>query len=180
MKASDFIDNMSHKIAVSLDLGLSSIENDTKAMEQFNSVYHSLPNRPDWDGYLTIEEANEWYRNGNGQPLFVSLEKIDLSGLGSLGERYVGTEKTLSLFMAGNSLNNSLVYGSITLKRYPNNTVRAYSDLYDFDMKPWWRVDKWPRNLETLIAKKVAGEGTPYSILIYGEKKLNPFLPWIK
>ena len=44
----------------------------------------SYPSRPDWDGYLTLSEANEWYRNGNGQPLFVDASKIDLSPITTL------------------------------------------------------------------------------------------------
>lgn len=40
--------------------------------------YMNLPNRPDYDGYLTLSEANEWYRNGNGQPLFIDSSKISL------------------------------------------------------------------------------------------------------
>ena len=47
--------------------------------------------------YLTLDEANEWYRNGNGQPLYVSLEKINLDGLVSLGEDYVGKKYTFNL-----------------------------------------------------------------------------------
>ena len=68
--------------------------------------YNGLQDRPDYDGYLTLQEANEWYRNGNGEPLFASLEKIDLSGIYSLGEKYVGQEKRINLFLASESFND--------------------------------------------------------------------------
>ena len=36
------------------------------------------------------------------------------------------------------------------------------------------------RNIETYIGEWVAGSGTPYYIVIYGEQKLKPILPWLK
>ena len=135
----------------------------------------------DWDGYLTLEEANDWYRNGEGQPLYVSLDRIDLSGLVSLGEHFVnGRKKVISLFVASASLNDALVYGHLSLRRYPNHSVRSYSDTYNFEMKPWWNPLNWGRNVETIIGRRVAGQGSGYEINIYGSKQLVPILPWIK
>lgn len=74
----------------------------------------------------------------------------------------------------------SKIYGNITLKRYPNHQVRAYSDTYNFEMHPWTNPLNWGRNIETIIGNKVAGTGIPYDIHFYGAQTLIPILPWIK
>ncbi len=127
-----------------------------------------------------MSEANKWYREGNGQPIFTSLDKIDLSGIFSLGENFVDDKDSYNLLINSNSINDGLVYGNITLKRYPNHQVRAYADEYDFDMHNQWNPLNWTRNAETKIGRKVAGEGQKFEINIYGSKKLTPILPWIK
>lgn len=180
MDSQFFHQGMSPDEALKYQLGMEGLV-DPDAVSRFNDSFNSLSSRPDWDGYLTLAEANDWFRNGNGQPLYVSLEKIDLSGLVSLGEHFVnGKGKLINLFFASGSLNDAMVYGQITLKRYPNHSVRSYSDPYNFDMKPWWNPVNWGRNAETAIGKKVAGSGTEFEINIYGSKRLTPILPWIK
>jgi len=175
----NFKQNMSHKEALDYSLGYEGLVN-SEARSKYVTSYTDLPNRPDYDGYLTLNEANDWYRNGNGQPLFTSLEKIDLSGISSLGEKYIGQIKSFNLLFDSRSLNDGLVYGSITLKRYPNHSVRAFSDEYNFEMHNPWNPLNWGRNVETLIGRKVAGKGEPYEINIYGNKKLKPISPRIK
>ena len=112
--------------------------------------------------------------------MFTDLNKLDLSGLISLGDKHVKDEKIVNLFLVSLNDDDKLVYGNITLVRYPHNTVRTYSDTYDFDMKNWRDVSNWPRNIATLIGSKVAGSGQPYKIIIYGEKKLAVLFPWQK
>lgn len=179
MNKDNFKQGMSNKDALKYDLGTDGLTGKD-ATERFNTSFDGLKDRPDWDGYLTLDEANDWYRNGNGQPLFVALDKIDLSGIVSLGEDYVGQVKTYNLLLVSGSENDGLVYGNVTLKRYPNNSVRAFSDTYDFDMKSWWNPMNWGRNVETIAGKKYAGEGKGYEINMYGSKKLKPILPWVK
>jgi len=77
-------------------------------------------------------------------------------------------------------INDGLVYGHVTLKRYPNNTVRAFADNYSFEMHNWKNPSNWGRNAETVIGNRVAGEGTRYEINVYGSKRIKPILPWIK
>lgn len=161
-------------LAVDLD------DNDQDAEIRFYMHYSQLCNRPDWDGYLTLSEANEWYRDGSGEPLFADLSQIDLSSIASYGERQVGKRKTYNLLWYGNPITDGLVYGNITLKYYPDHIVRAYADLYDFDMKPWRNPLNWGRNIETMIGNKVAGNGTPFNIYFYGSYQLTPIFPWIK
>lgn len=176
MDNKDFKQGMSHEEALSKDCDISSFSSD-EAFDKFASHYNQLPNRPDYDGYLTLEEANNWYREGNGQPLYTDIKKIDLSRIRSLGDKYVGQVKTFNLLISSNSLDDGLVYGNITLKRYPNNSVRAYADKYDFDMKSWKNPLNWSRNGETIIGELVAGKGQPFEINIYGSQKLKPMYP---
>lgn len=178
MRREDFKQGMSHEDALAVATELD--DNNKDAEIRLYSHFSQLRNRPDWDGYLTLSEANEWYRNGNGQALYTDLSKIDLSGIASLGENYVGQEKVFNLLFNSNSLNDGLVYGKVTLKRYPNHSVKAYADMYDFDIKPWSNPLNWGRNLETIIGKQKAGEGISFEINIYGLKQLTPILPWIK
>ncbi|HOB77668.1 MAG: RHS repeat-associated core domain-containing protein [Bacteroidales bacterium] len=186
MNKTDFKQGMSHEEAMSKGKTLDNMSFD-EALEfanngkfkDFIDNYNNLPNRPDWDGYLTLNEANEWYRNGNGQPLFVDLSKIDLSNLYSLGDNYIGEEKYINLFFASISTNDALVYGTIKLKRYPNDQVKAYADVYDFNMHNSKNPLNWPRNIEAKIGKAYAGDGNPFNINFYGSKQLKK-LPWIK
>ena len=187
MNKANFSQGMSNKEARTKGRTLDNMS-DMQALKfanngnfkKFLDHYNSLSSRPDWDGSLTLSEANEWYRNGNGASLFVDINTIDLSGIVSLGEKYVGLKKTFNLLICSNDLQDGLVFGNITLKRYPNHSVRSYSDKYDFNMHSWKNPLNWPRNFETLIGRLVAGKGVPYEINIYGIGQLNPIIPWIK
>lgn len=118
-------------------------------------------------------------KKGGGEPLFADINRIDLSGIVSLGERYVNTEKYFNLLTCG-TLEDGLVFGNIKLKRTSNHGVRIYADKYDFDMKSWWNPMNWGRNVETMIGSAVAGKGEKFVIYVYGTAKLNPILPCIK
>jgi len=73
MDPSCFKQGMSIEEAQKNNLGIKSFVDDASFAE-FLDNYGNLYKRPDWDGYLTLKEANEWYRIGNGQPLFVSMD----------------------------------------------------------------------------------------------------------
>ncbi|MEE0997833.1 MAG: RHS repeat-associated core domain-containing protein [Paludibacteraceae bacterium] len=147
---------------------------DDNAISNYENSFKNLSKRPDWDGYLTLDEANQWYRNGNGSPLYVSLEKINLDGLISLGEEFVGEKYTFNLlFGASHKAEDGLVYGNLTFKRYPNDECRAFADVYDFDYKSSKNPLIWIRNFQTYIGNLYAGDGKGYTIFIYGSKKLK-------
>ena len=114
MNKSDFRQGMSYDDAMKNNLGLEGLTNQ-EATDKYTSSFKDLKDRPDWDGYLTFNEANNWYQNGNGQPLFLSLDQIDLSGIFSLGDKYVGQIKTFNSLLVSDPINGGLVYGQITL-----------------------------------------------------------------
>lgn len=58
----EFAPNMSHEEALIKDIGICCLEIDN-AISSFENHYNSLPNRPDWDGYISLLEANNWYNN---------------------------------------------------------------------------------------------------------------------
>ena len=172
MDESDFEQGMSLEESMSKHKGYNSFVSED-AKNKFLEHYGNLPNRPDYDGYLTLNEANKWYREGNGQPLFVSFEKIDMSGVYSKGDKAIGKEWKVNLSFRSASTNDGLVYGQIKIKQYPNDYVRAYADWYDFDMHSFWNPFNWPRNFATIIGGILAGNGVRYEINIYVSKKLQ-------
>ena len=178
MESKDYYLGMSNEDSRKLNQGINILSERARA--KYESHFNTLSSRPDWDGILTLKEANSWYRGGSGEALYVDLKEIDLSGVLSLGERYVGQLKSVNLLLNSNSIENGLVYGNITLRRHPNNQVKAFPDTYNFEMHPWGNPINWGRNLETLIGRKVAGTGVPYTINFYGSKTLTPLMPWLK
>lgn len=178
MKRDNFEQGMRTEEALKYDLGVEGLEGED-AITCFNDSFNHLKDRPDWDGYITLKEANEWYRSGNGEPLFADINKIDFDNYVSWGEKYVGETYVINLLNGKSKINDGLVYGKIVVKRYPNHGIRAYSDRYDFDIKRPYLLHIG-RNIQTPIGAKVAGQGTAFNINIYGEKKLKPLLPWIK
>jgi RHS repeat-associated protein len=132
-------------------------------------------NSPDADGRLTFNEARNWWRNGEGESLMVSIKSIDL---GKIHVSDFGSKKIKSFNLAGSyksSLNDALVYGSITLEYLGKNQVmvRNLHDIYDFDIKPW-TSETALRNLLTIGGNIVNGSGNPYIIWIYGKTTIEP------
>jgi hypothetical protein len=127
-----------------------------------------------WNNYfasssgLTLGAANEYYRTGGGQPLYVDVGSLDLSNVSKLSPsgqvNFAG--KNFS------SVNDALVYGTVTLFNGPNNTVEGGFDNYNFDLKPW-STKTFVRNFETIFGHIYAGEGTPYRIEFIGTAPLG-------
>ncbi len=80
MNKDNFKQGMSHDDALSKSLGAEGLKGDG-ALTKLTYHYNGLKTRPDYDGHLTLDEANKWYREGGGKPLYTSLAKIDLSGI---------------------------------------------------------------------------------------------------
>ncbi|MFV0289776.1 MAG: RHS repeat domain-containing protein [Mangrovibacterium sp.] len=91
MNKSDFKQGMSHAEAMEKGNTLDNMEFEAALdfanngnFKNFLEHYNNLDTRPDWDGYLTLSEANEWYRNGEGQPLFLFKNKIKINNIDNL------------------------------------------------------------------------------------------------
>lgn len=130
--------------------------------------YVGLRSRPDWDGYLTLTEANEWYRHGQGRTLFVDINKIDLGYF--FNERPEGSLFLRNLIIHSGSVNDAIVYGTITLASISNNRVSSNADIYNFDIKPVNSLQILLRDISTIIGAVIAGPGCPYTINVYGTK----------
>jgi hypothetical protein len=89
--------------------------------------------KPDADGKVTLGEENDWYRNGNGEPLFADLSKVDLAFVSASDFKGVGDVKTFqSLFKS----DDGFTYDNITLKQEGGTRVsvtKGYYDTYNFE-----------------------------------------------
>ena len=165
---------MSNDEVASKNLGMAGLKGEN-AVKNYIESYSNLKNRPDWDGKLTLDEANDWWRKGTGETLHVDMNSIDLSMLYSLGDDYVGKPYSFNLQTLGSK--DGLVYGHLKFNRYPDDACRAYQDIYDFDMHPG--IKSTPRNIATKIGSLYAGKGTPYKISFYGVQTLQKAW-WVK
>ena len=161
-----FKQGMSHSEALKKNLGIDGLSSD-EAKYKFETSFNSLNNRPDWDGYLTLKEANEWYRKGNGAPLYVDFRKLDLSKI-DINNITLGKTSYVNLQKHGKIFDEGLVYGTIGITKTTDNGIKSTYDNYDFDMKTWTGNSK--RNIATIIGKLNAGNGVKYKINFYGIK----------
>lgn len=129
------------------------------------------PDRPDYDGKLTLSEANKWYQTGGGKPLFVDAAKIDLSPVEKSDFNKVGGSFYKNFAFTTNT-ETGLVYGNIKLTLLNDKgTVKlggagGLLDKYNFDYKGG--VKNLPRDMATWFGEQKAGKGSGYSIFNYG------------
>ncbi|MCC9041165.1 RHS repeat-associated core domain-containing protein [Myroides sp. M-43] len=174
MNTNNFKQGMSNEEALSNSLGSEGLK-DEKAVERMNNHYKGLKNRPDYDGVLTLSEANDWYRNGEGKPLYVDSAKISL--LPQVKENFkVGESKYVNFASPSNAnLETGLVYGTIKLTLLDSNGTTKLGgngnklDTYDFDYKK----GRTGRNIATFLGEAVAGKGKGFDIYTYGKARLQ-------
>lgn len=174
MNKENFTQGMSNEDALSHNLGKKGLSS-SEAQSSLYSHYNGLKDRPDYDGYLTLNEANDWYRNGNGEPLYVDSSKIDLSPQ-NISNFKVGESKYINFASPSNAnVATGLVYGTIKLTMLDKNGSTKLGgeggklDTYDFDYKP----NRTGRNIATWIGEQVAGQGNGFDIFTYGRAKLQ-------
>jgi hypothetical protein len=135
------------------------------------------PDRPDYDGKLTLSEANNWYRSGNGEPLLVNAGKIDLSPVETGDFKKVGASFYKNFFLSTNQ-ETGAVYGTIKLtldSKNGNVTLgnNGFLDEYNFEQKENNSLGRIIRNIGTKAGGVLAGDGTPYNINVYGTAKVE-------
>ncbi|RYF22816.1 MAG: RHS repeat-associated core domain-containing protein [Flavobacteriales bacterium] len=168
MKKEDFTQGMDHKDALEKNLGIPGLKGDV-AKEKLLESYNSLPGRPDYDGKLTLEEANNHWRNGNKQPLYVDLNQIDFSGIKQSDFK---KDRKVTVFQTLYSSNDGVTYGQVGLSLQNGRASGTFDD-YDFDIKRYNGPPQIPltliaRNAATGLGHMVAGEGKSYRIYFNG------------
>ncbi len=148
--------------------------------------FMNIPNRPDFDGALTLNEANSHYRSGNGDPLFVDRGKIGLFPLTvedhfnydygkSIGYNFIndaakeGAVNTTTGLIYG-TLRVTLegVNGKVHIGRHSDNQV----DVYDFGMDGRFVRDKLTRMGEINAEQGLGRSGVPFIIYGYGQGRI--------
>ena len=171
MDEKNFSQGMSHEDALRYNLGKDGFQDDI-AYAVFSRHYAGLKDRPDYDGILTLFEANDWYRNGNGKPLYVNAAKISLFPI-TVNSFDEGEGTSITPNFLGRKMNptTGLVYGQIKLTLLNKSTgeVRLGNsegrlDNYGFEQHP--NGTAW-RNFSTKVGAVVAGKGNPFDIYTY-------------
>ena len=137
LNKADFTQGMSHEEALSKDKGVENLSQEAQA--KLNTHFESLPDRPDYDGYLTFGEAIKWYNKGSGSALYVDARKINLFAT-NVPELKNDDDGYINLFPASHP-NTGLVYGTIKLTLLDENTgsvrLGGSGNLLDkFDFNP--------------------------------------------
>lgn len=178
MKKEDFKQGMSKEDAESKNLGQEGFKDDKATNKAFNH-FSKLKDRPDYDGKLTLKEANEWFRKGGGEPLFVDAGKINLAPVETGDFESVGSSQYKNFFLTTNQ-ETGAVYGTIKLTLEDSNgTVTVggkggYLDTYDFEQKKSdGTLKRELRNIGTKASAIFAGDGTGYKIYNYGKGKVE-------
>jgi hypothetical protein len=175
MEEEKFKQSMSHEDATIKNLGVYGLQG-ADAKTKLVNHYKGLKDRPDYDGYLTLDEANKWYREGEGKPLFVDASKIDLSPVEKSDFSKVGGSFYKNFAFTSNR-ETGLVYGNIKLTLInEQGDIKlggkgGLLDIYDFDYKSG--VKNIPRNIATLIGESKAGIGMGFNIFNYGTGKIK-------
>ena len=139
MKKEDFAQGMKHEDAVKKGVKFKDLplvySNEMRG--KIDNHFATLPSRPDFDGKITLSEANKWYRSGpvdnegNRLPLFADLSLVDLKFVSKKDFSKVGEKKSVQTF--GNS-EDGKVYGQIVLTYMGDNAVKSSFDIYNFEM----------------------------------------------
>lgn len=170
MNEKNFEQGMSHEEALKNNLGPDGLKDD-KAKENLKESYSGLKDRPDYDGHVTLDEANKWFREGDGKPLFVDLSKMDLSAIGQSDFSKVGERKYFQTLF---SSKDGRVYGNIGLTLQSGGKVKGTYDDYDFDIKSYTNQTKMTpaeliiRTAATAIGQMKAGDGQGFRIYFNG------------
>jgi hypothetical protein len=144
------------------------------AMHEMVSPLQKTPQQKEpWDtngdGKISLDEANNWYRNGKGQAITVDASRVDLNSVDKTG--WV-KGKTYGVQTLLNS-EQGRVLGNITVKYLGNNQVKILQDTYNFEQHgSYWSSPI--RNPANSIGRWWAGKGTQYDINFRGINTIRP------
>ncbi len=118
------------------------------------------------DGSLSLHEANEWFRNGGGQSIFVDAQTVDLNFINP-DDWFPGEYRRVQTLTKSKS---GRVFGNIDLIYKGNNQFFIGPDDYHFPHAPGSGVF---RNFANKIGKIYAGKGTEFRIYFLGRNTVN-------
>ena len=168
-----FKQGMAHNEAKIYNLGQNFLSE--KNYKKFITHFNKLPERPDYDGYLTFYDAIKWYNTGNGKPLFIDISKLDFksSKLSSADFKnknelmvnfFVLDTNKKALHRPARNQNLGAVFGTLTIKYLGNGKVdlvknkNGLIDIFDF------RNQRFEKIADYLYP----GEGVSFKIFGYG------------
>jgi hypothetical protein len=116
----------------------------------------------------TLKEANEHYRNGNGESMTVDASTVDLNFLDTskMVKGNIYSVQTLTTSKDGR------VYGGIRVKYLGNNQVEIRPDTYNFEQHGTFFSETF-RNTANVIGRWYAGDGTAYKINFSGVNTIH-------
>ena len=190
MRREDFVQGMKHEFALSLATDLDERDKDAESRLYFH--YRNLCNRPDWDGFVTINEGVAWAKRhidalSNPSPentLYIDASLLDLgyltiqnSGL-EVGNDY--TNVNLYNYVNRNSIksiNTTYALGNTSMKLLDNQgTIVFRGDEYNWDYH-----DGSPmRNILVFFERARTGVNDKhgFKVSIYGTAKINKRWPF--
>lgn len=145
------------------------------------SVQDQQPGNPwdlDGDGRISLDEANNWYRNGEGQTITLDASKIDLNSVDTSKWQKGGKYGVQTLFNS----KEGRVLGNITVEYLGNNQVKILPDTYNFEMhgnplsvrNPIKNYGTWIRNTATVLGLMKAESGMQFKINFNGINTIKP------
>jgi hypothetical protein len=141
-----------------------------KTKNKTNNKTQATPWDLDGDGKITLDEANNWCRKGNGQAISLDASKVDLDFVDTTGWKVGETHGIQTLF----SSHQGRVFGNITVKYLGNNQVKILPDTYDFNQHGSY-FSSPIRNPANSLGRWVAGAGQKYDINFKGVNTIfNP------
>lgn len=197
MKRDDFVQGMKHEEAISLATYLD--ENDKDAQIRLYYHFRELINRPDWDGFVTVNEGIAWAKAHCGalqnptpdNMLYINTSRLDFGNLSvSDFENGEGNVSFVNLYTFSNVLNSikndellSTVYAlgkvHILLENATKGTVSIHNDCFndnervtDYD---WNKGGGMLRTIGIILETKRANlpKGAGFRVYYYGKGQLN-------
>ena len=196
MRRGDFVQGMKHEEALALATYLD--ENDKDAEIRLYNHYKGLSNRPDWDGFVTIDEGIAWAKTHMGaldhptpdNMLYINASLLDFGSLSVADFEYgEGNVSFVNLYTYSNFINSvtnnklrSTVYAlgkvHILLENASQGTISIHNDCFsdkdrvtDYD---WNGGGGLKRSIGIMLEKKRAGipEDAGFRVYYYGKGQL--------
>lgn len=191
MKRDDFVQGMDHDEALSLSTDLD--ENDKDAEIKLYYHYKDLINRPDWDGFVTIEEGIAWAKSHIGasdnpspdNTLYLDASKLNFGKLSvsniGLNEGEKGNVDLLDYVILYSRSSRSTTYAlgntQIQLLDSKNGIIKLFSDVYDWDYHNAFVYGKPQGKRDKLLYYERWRAGVNdthgFPIIIYGTGKIR-------